>query len=148
MTTSILPDWQDPAPGTTWAEILPDYQFPRISMQVRGILRDIRGHEKLTLTFKQKWIRAIASIFEENNIQNIIYKNPLDYSMLNSKIKEAEKSLNEVINSATDIESKGYDMKEQNESKRYDMKEQNERIIICFKEFIIMEQQGIHRNET
>lgn len=137
MTNGIPPDWPDPAFGTTWTEILPDYKFPKIAIQVREILRGIRDHSTLTPAFKQQWIRAIASIFEEGNIRDIIYNNPLDRSMLDSKIKEAEKSLNDVINSATD-----------SERNRYHMEDENEKIIDSFKDFIVIQQQGIHETKS
>lgn len=137
MTNGIPPDWQDPAHENTRTDILSDCPFPRVPRKVHEILGSIRKHNILTPASKQEWIIAIASIFEENNIQDITYKNPLDDSMLNSKIKEAEKILNAVINSATDIDKEGYDMIEE-----------NKRIIICFKEFIIKEQRLIYRNKT
>ncbi|MEL7664089.1 MAG: hypothetical protein AAGU10_08165 [Methanosarcina mazei] len=128
MTTDIPPNWRDPAPGTTWTDILPDYKFPPISIRVRGILRDIKEDSVLTPELKKKWIRAIASIFEEDNIQDIIYNDPLDLNMLNSKIKEAEKTLSEVVTDS-----------------KYDMKKENEKIIDYFTEFIFTMQQSIHR---
>lgn len=128
MTTGIPPNWQDPAPRTIWTDILPDYQFPSISIRVRGILREIKEDSILTPELKKKWIRAIASIFEEDNIQDIIYNDPLDLNMLNSKIKEAEKTLSEVVTDS-----------------KYDMKKENEKIIDYFTEFIFTMQQSIHR---
>lgn len=48
--------------------------------------------------------------------------------MLNSKIREAEKTLNEVVTDS-----------------KYDMKKENEKIIDYFTEFIFTQQQCIHR---
>jgi len=116
MTQETLSDSFDPRPGTIWPELLPDYQkFPTMPIGIRGILREIRKHPKLTPMFKKKWIIAIASIFEEKNIKDVVYEKPLDFYMLDSKIIDARKSLIEVTNSASENDIKNYDIESQNE---------------------------------
>ncbi|AKJ40147.1 hypothetical protein [Methanosarcina barkeri] len=134
MTQETLSDSFDPRPETIWTELLPDYQkFPTMPIGIRGILREIRKHPKLTPMFKKKWIIAIASIFEEENIKDIIYEKPLDFYMLDSKIKDARKSLIEVMNSANE-----------NDLKNYHIESQNEIILVEFKRYLERENRIIN----
>jgi hypothetical protein len=102
--------------GKVYPELLQDIQeIPWMPLEVCDIFGNIMSHPHLTKSFAIEWLKAIASIFEEQNIKDIIYKEgPLDTEMLNLKINDAKKRLSKAMTFKTEIDSKNYDIDYEN----------------------------------